>query len=59
MAFLDPVDPSTEGLLWPGCVGFCIIATPATNPALPLLPPQGPEQKPDVRHERDRCVSAW
>ena len=38
---------------------FPFIATPATNPALPLLPPEGPEQKPDVRHERDRCVSAW
>ncbi len=27
MAFFDPVDPSTESLLWPGRVGFCIVAT--------------------------------
>ena len=26
MAFFDPVDPSTESLLWPGRVGFCIVA---------------------------------
>ena len=29
MAFFDPVDPSTESLLWPGRVGFCIVAAAA------------------------------
>ena len=26
MAFFDPVDPSTESVVWPGRVGFCIVA---------------------------------
>ena len=38
MAFFDPVDPSTESLLWPGRVGFRIVARAATSPTLLLLP---------------------
>ena len=33
MAFFDLVDPSTESLLGPGRVGFCIVAVPALGPA--------------------------
>lgn len=39
MAFFDPVDPSTESLLWPGRVGFCIVADAAATPQLPLRVP--------------------
>jgi hypothetical protein len=48
MAFFDPVDPSTESLLWPGRVGFCIVAAPAAPPGLPLELAGGPERKPLV-----------
>jgi hypothetical protein len=36
MAFFDPVDPSTESLLWPGRVGFCIVAQRAVMARLLL-----------------------
>jgi hypothetical protein len=29
LALLDPVDPSTEGWLWPGCVSFCNVESSA------------------------------
>ena len=45
MAFFDPVDPSTESLLWPGCVGFCIVADTGLVAALPLCLSAGPKQK--------------
>jgi hypothetical protein len=38
MAFIDPVDPSTESLLWPGRVGFCIVAIRKLSCGLLLLP---------------------
>ena len=41
MAFFDPVDPSTESLLWPGRVGFCIVAAPAMRVWLLLQAPAG------------------
>ena len=41
MAFFDPVDPSTESLLWPGRVGFCIVAHGAVSLKLPLSVPSG------------------
>ena len=31
MAFFDPLDPSTESLLWSGRVGFCIVANWAVS----------------------------
>ena len=45
MAFFDPVDPSTESLMWPGRVGFCLVAAAATRIWLLLQVPAGPEQK--------------
>ena len=36
MVFFDPVDPSTEGLLWPGGVGFCIVASGELSRGLPV-----------------------
>jgi hypothetical protein len=45
MAFFDPVDPSTESLLWPVRVGFCLVATPAMGSTLLLRLAGGPEQK--------------
>ena len=36
MVFFDPVDPSTESLVWPGRVGFCIVAEGALWGPLPL-----------------------
>ena len=33
IAFFDPVDPSTESLLWPGRVGFCLVADRALSVA--------------------------
>ena len=52
MAFLDPVDPSSEGLLWPGCVGFCIVARAATSPTLLLLPSWMPQEKSESGTQR-------
>ena len=45
MAFFDPVDPSTESLLWPGRVGFCIVAHAGLVAALPLCLRARPERK--------------
>ena len=36
IASFGPVDPSTESLLWPGCVGFCIVAVRAIGKLLLL-----------------------
>ena len=45
MAFFDPVDPSTESLMWPGRVGFCLVAPAATSSAMLPLLAAGSEQK--------------
>jgi hypothetical protein len=45
MALLDPVDPRTKGLLWPGCVGFCIVAGAPTRAPLLLLIIAGANEK--------------
>ena len=46
MAFFDPVDPSTESLLWLGRVGFCIVADAGLIAALPLSLSARPMRKP-------------
>jgi hypothetical protein len=48
MAFFDPVDPSTESLLWPSRVGFCFVAGGELSHRLPLWPFADREQKPPV-----------
>jgi hypothetical protein len=45
MAFFDPVDPSTESLLWPGRVGFCIVAELVARRRLLLFGSAVTEQK--------------
>jgi hypothetical protein len=43
MASFCPGDPFTEILLWPGCVGFCIVADTGLVAALPLPAVRTPE----------------
>jgi len=59
MAFFDPVDPSTESLLWPGRVGFCIAAARGASDRLPLSLFASQKRKSNRRrHEarRDRSL---
>ena len=49
MAFFDPVDPSTESLLWPGRVGFCIVAGAALSARLLPSAPSGTDNWPECR----------
>ena len=44
MAFFYLVDPSTESLLWPGHVGFCISVAAPTRNWLLLQAPAGSKQ---------------
>ncbi|MGB0098433.1 MAG: hypothetical protein WBP81_38575 [Solirubrobacteraceae bacterium] len=54
MAFFDPVDPSTESLLWPGRVGFCIVAAAGPGAALPLSLSARPKGKSNRRRHEAR-----
>ena len=47
MAFFDPVDLSTESLLWPGRLGFCFVARAATTEPLLLRVLAGQKEQPD------------
>jgi hypothetical protein len=55
MAFFDPVDPSTESLLWPGRVGFCIVAHAATWPSLPLRSATAVDERPGASADVAAC----